>query len=60
MHWDIALNKRECMVGNQHCVWSLIGLARINGTMSNRVARFIEMLKKICVGYYEVGIDPPG
>ena len=30
----------------------------VNGTMSNRVARLIEMIKKICVRYQQEGIDP--
>ena len=44
---------------NPHCVWCLIGWAHLNGTTSNRVARLIEMIKKICVGYQQEGIDPP-
>ena len=31
----------------------------VKGTMSNRVAWLIEMIKKICVGYQQEGIDPP-
>ena len=44
---------------NRHYVWCLIGWARLNGTMSNRVARLNKVVKKICVEYYQVGIDPP-
>ena len=31
----------------------------INGTTSNKVARLNKMIKKICVGYQQEGIDPP-
>ena len=31
----------------------------VNGTTSNRVARLIKMVKKICAGYQQEGIDPP-
>ena len=57
MHGDIELNGCKCMVGKSTAL-VLIGWARLNGTTSNRVVRLIEMVKKICVGYQEVGIDP--
>ena len=31
----------------------------IDGTTSNRVARLIEMIKKICARYQQEGINPP-
>ena len=31
----------------------------VNGTMSNRVTQLIEMIKKICVGFQQEGIDSP-
>ena len=34
-------------------------MSSINGTTSNRVARLIKMVKKICVEYQQEGIDPP-
>ena len=30
----------------------------VNGTTSNRVAQLIKMVKKICVGYQQEGVDP--
>ena len=47
---------REYMVDNQDCVWCLIRWARLNGTTSNGVARFIEMEK----GKYLSGINKLG
>ena len=44
---------------NRYYVWCLIGWAQLNGTTSNGVKRLIEMIKKICVGYQQEGIDPP-
>ena len=40
-----------------HLVFDWVGL--VNETTSNRVARLIKMVKKICVGYQQEGIDPP-
>ena len=59
MHVDIALNGCECMVGKStlHLVFDLVG--SVNGTTSNRVARLIKMVKKICVRYQLEGINPP-
>ena len=31
----------------------------VNGTKSNRVARLIKKVKKICVRYQQEGINPP-
>ena len=55
---DIALNGCECMVGKLtlRLVFDWVGL--VNGTTSNRVARLIKMVKKICVEYQQKGIDP--
>ena len=58
MHGDIALNGLSLWLVNQHCIFCLIGWAQLNGTTSNRVAQFMEMLKKICARYQQVGIDP--
>ena len=30
----------------------------VNGSTSNRVTRLVKMVKKICVGYQQEGIDP--
>ena len=59
MHEGIALNECECMVGKSTLclVFDWVGL--VNRTTSNRVARLIKMVKKICVGYQQEGIDPP-
>ena len=38
-------------------VFDWVGL--LNGITSNKVARLIEMVKKICAGYQQEGIDPP-
>ena len=56
---DIALNGCECMFSKStlHLVFDWVG--SVKWTTSNIVARFIEMVKKICVGYQQVGIDPP-
>ena len=59
MHGDIALNGCECMVGKLTLCLVLIGWARLNGTTSNRVARLMKMVKKICVRYQQEGIDSP-
>ena len=59
MHKDIALNGCECMVGKStlRLVFDLVGL--VNGTASNKVAWLNKMVKKICAGYQQEGIDPP-
>ena len=51
MHWDIALSGCEYMVGKStlRLVFDLVG--SVNGTTSNRFARFNKIVKKICVGY---------
>ena len=59
LHGDIALNECECMVDKSTLHLVLIGWARLNGTTSNRVARLIKMIKKICTGYQQERIDPP-
>ena len=59
LHGDIALNECECMVDKSTLHLVLIGWARLNWTTSNRVARLIKMVKKICVGNQQEGIDPP-
>ena len=51
MHEDIALNGCECMVGKSTLCLVFDGVGSINETMSNRVARLIKMIKKICAGY---------
>ena len=59
MHGDITLNGCECMVGKWtlRLVFDWVGL--VNGTTSNKFARLNKMVKKICVGYQQEGIDPP-
>ena len=59
MHGDIALNGCECMVNEStlRLVFDWVGLVKWD--KSNKVARLIEMIKKICVGYQQEGIDPP-
>ena len=59
MHENIALNMCECMVGKStlHLVFDWVG--SVNGTTSTRVAQLNKMVKKICVGYQQEGIDPP-
>ena len=59
MHGDIALNGCKCMADKSTLGLVLTRWARLIGTTSNRVARFIKMVKKICVGYQQEGIDPP-
>ena len=59
LHGDIALNGYECMVDKSTLFLVLIGWARLNGTTFHRVARLIKMVKKICDGYRQEGIDPP-
>ena len=59
MHGDIALNGCECMISKStlHLVFDWVG--SVNGKTSNRVARLIKMVKKICAMYQQEGIDPP-
>ena len=59
MHRDIALSGCECMVGKSTLYLVFDSMGSVNGTTSNRVARLIKMVKKICVGYQQEGIDPP-
>ena len=58
MHGDIALNGCECMVGKSTLCWVFDWVDSVNGTTSNRVTRLNKMVKKICVGYQQEGIDP--
>ena len=59
MHGDNALNGCECMVGKSTLCLVFDWVGTINGTTSNRVARLIKMVKKICEGYRQEGINPP-
>ena len=59
MHMDIALNGCECMVGKSKLCLVFDWVGSVNGTTSNRVARLIKIVKKICVRYQQKGIDPP-
>ena len=47
------------MVGKstQHLVFDWVG--SVNGTTSNRVARWIKMVNKLGFRYQQEGIDPP-
>ena len=49
----------ECMVHEStlHFVFDWVG--SVNGATSNRVAQLFKMVKKICTGYQQEGIDPP-
>ena len=58
MHRDIALSGCECMVGKSTLYLVFDSMGSVNGTTSNRVARLVKMVKKICVGYQQEGIDP--
>ena len=59
MHGDIALNGCECMVGKLTLRLVFDWVSSINWTTSNRVGRLNKMVKKICAGYQQKGIDPP-
>ena len=59
MHRDIALYEWECMVGKSTLHFVLDWVALVNGTMSNRVTQLNKMVKKICVGYQQAGVEPP-
>ena len=59
MHRDIALNGCECMVSKSTLCWEFDWVSSVNGTTSNIVAQLNKMVKKICVGYQQEGIDPP-
>ena len=41
----------ECMVGKSTLRLVFDWVGSVNGTMSNRVAQLIEIIKKICVEY---------
>ena len=58
MHGDIALNGCECMVGKSILCLVFDWVGSVNGTMSNKVAWFNKIVKKICVEYQQQGIDP--
>ena len=59
MHGDITLSGCEYMVDKStlHLVFDWVG--SVNGTTSNRVRRLNKMVKKICAGYQQKGIDSP-
>ena len=59
MNGDIALNGCECMVGKSTLCLVFNWMGSVNGITSNRVARLIKIVKKICVGHHREGIDPP-
>ena len=48
LHEDIIVNGCECMVDKSILRLVLIRWAWLNGTTSNRVARLIKMVKKMC------------
>ena len=58
MHRDTALNGCECMVNESTLCLVFDWVGSVNGTKSNRVARLNKMVKKICAGYQQEGIDP--
>ena len=47
------------MVGKSTMRFVFDWVGSVNGITSNKVSRLIKMVKKICVGYQEEGIDPP-
>ena len=47
------------MVGKSTLCLVFDWVGSVNGTLSNKVARMIKMVKKICVRYQQEGIDPP-
>ena len=59
MHGDIAVNGCECMVNESTLHLVFDWWARLSGTTSNKVARLIKMVKKICIKYQKEEIDPP-
>ena len=59
VHGYITLNGCECMVGKSTLCLVFDWVGSINGTTSNRAARLNKMVKKICAGYHQEGIDPP-
>ena len=59
MHVDIALNGCECMVGKSMLCFVFDWVGSVNGTMFNRVVRLNKMVKKICAGNQQEGIDLP-
>ena len=59
MNGDIALNGCECMVGKSTLRLVFDWVGSINETTSNKVTRLNKMVKKICVGYHQEGIDSP-
>ena len=50
---------REDMVVNKHCVLCLIEWARLRGQRPNELHGLWKRKMTICVGYQQVGIDPP-
>ena len=48
-----------CVVGKSTLCLVFDWVGSVNGTTSNKVARMIKMVKKICVRYQQEGIDPP-
>ena len=51
MHGDIALNGCKRMVGKSILCLVFDWVGSVNETTSNRVARLIKMVKKICAEY---------
>ena len=59
MQGDIAINRCECVVGKSTVSLVFKWVGSINATTSNRVILLNKMVKRICVGYQQEGIDPP-
>ena len=59
MHESIALNGCKCMIGKStlRLVFDWVGSVKWDNVQHNRTVDKME--KKICVGYQQVGIDPP-
>ena len=53
------INGCECMVGKSTLCLVFDWVGSVNRTTSNRVVRLNKMVKRICAGYQQEGIDPP-
>ena len=58
MHGDIILNECECMVNESTLCLVFDWVDSVNGTTSKESHGRIKMVKKICAGYQQEGIDP--
>ena len=58
MHGDIALNAFECMVNEStlRSVFDWVGSVKWDNVQQSHTILY--MIRKLCVGYYQEGIDP--